>query len=229
MLTYTILTLVLLRKYNKITTNNFPSGESINLKWLRNLTIGFGLFIILDLFHFLELYKYGYEHIVELDTLILLFSAVFIYSLGYMALRQPEVYAGLIGKKNGPKYERSTLTPQQADAYIKDLIRLMKIEKPYIDSEINLQKLARRLSISAHHLSQIINDRLNQNFYDFVNEYRVREAKERLSQPENNHYTILSIALDVGFNNKASFNTAFKKHTGMTPSQVRSSLKKPTL
>ena len=229
MLTYTILTLVLLRKYNQKVAGSSRATERINLNWLRNLTVGFGLFVALDLFHFLELWKYGYEHIVEADTLILFFSAVFIYSLGYMALRQPEIYAGPIGKKNGPKYERSTLTPQQADAFLKDLIKVMEIEKPYIDSEVNLKNLSQRLTISAHHLSQIINDKLNQNFYDFINSYRVAEAKKRLSQPENNHFTILSIALDVGFNNKASFNTAFKKHTGMTPSQVRGFLKKPAL
>jgi AraC-like DNA-binding protein len=229
MLSYTALTLVLLIEHNKKIAGKFPSTERINLKWLRNLTVGFGLFIVLDLFHFLEIWKYGYKHIVEVDIIILLFSAVFIYSLGYMALKQPEVYTGLIGKKNGPKYERSTLTPQQADAYLKDLIKVMKIEKPYINNEINLQNLAQRLSISGHHLSQIINDKLNQNFYDFINEYRIEEAKKRLSQPENNHYTILSIALDVGFNNKASFNNSFKKHAGMTPSQFRSSSKKPAL
>jgi AraC-like DNA-binding protein len=69
-----------------------------------------------------------------------------------------------------------------------------------------------------NHLSQVINAELNKSFFDFINEYRIAEAKRRLLDGRFEHYSILAIALEVGFNNKASFNRVFKKHTRMTPS-----------
>jgi AraC-like DNA-binding protein len=113
----------------------------------------------------------------------------------------------VLAVKNVPKYEKSTLTPARASAYVSKLLHLMESERLFARSELKLQDLAHQLDISPHHLSQIINERLGQNFFEFINHYQ--------------QFTILSLALEVGFNNKASFNAAFKKHTGMTPSQFR--------
>jgi AraC-like DNA-binding protein len=97
----------------------------------------------------------------------------------------------------------------------------METEKPYTDGDLTLQKLARKLLISPHHLSQTLNERLRQNFFDFVNSYRIEEAKRRLVDPAKKHYSILGIAEEVGFNSKSAFNVAFKKHANMTPSEFR--------
>jgi len=119
------------------------------------------------------------------------------------------------------KYEKSTLTNERSDAYLKKLLMVMETEKPYTDGDLALPKLASRLNMSAHHLSQIINERLQQNFFDFVNTYRVEEAKRKLVDPAKKHYSLLAIAEEVGFNSKSAFNTAFKKQTQMTPSEFR--------
>jgi YesN/AraC family two-component response regulator len=95
----------------------------------------------------------------------------------------------------------------------------MQESKPYLRNELTLQELAKKLKIPRHYLSQIINDRLNQNFYTFINEYRVNEAKSLLLDPRFRHYSILAVALDSGFNSKATFNAVFKKQCGMTPSE----------
>jgi AraC-like DNA-binding protein len=100
---------------------------------------------------------------------------------------------------------------------------VMESERPYADGELTLQKLAGRLSIPAQHLSQTVNGRLNQSFTDFVNAYRVEDAKRRLTDPRLKHYSVLAIAEEVGFNSKSAFNAVFKKHTGMTPSEFRNS------
>src|SRR3712207_3470842 len=121
------------------------------------------------------------------------------------------------------KYERSTLTPERAERYLKRLVELMESERPYVDGDLSLQKLAGRLSIPAQHLSQTLNGRLNRSFTDFVNAYRVEDAKRRLKDPSLKHYSVLAIAEEVGFNSKSSFNAVFKKHTGMTPSEFRNS------
>ena len=77
------------------------------------------------------------------------------------------------------------------------------------------------MSISSHHLSQILNERIRQNFFDFVNSYRIEEAKRKLVEPATKHYSILGIAEEVGFNSKSAFNNAFKKHTNMTPTEFK--------
>ena len=97
----------------------------------------------------------------------------------------------------------------------------MTEEKPYLDPELSLQKLAHRLGITKEDLSQIINERLDCNFKNFINEYRIREAKEKLLDPKENEFVLMKIAFDVGFNSKSVFNASFKKFTGMSPSQYR--------
>ncbi|MBC7910399.1 MAG: helix-turn-helix domain-containing protein, partial [Pyrinomonadaceae bacterium] len=121
------------------------------------------------------------------------------------------------------RYEKSTLTQERAERSLSRLREVMLAEKPFTDSELTLPKLAGRMGISAHHLSQIINERLNQNFFDFINAHRIEEAKRRLFDPKKKHLSILGIAEEVGFNSKSTFNAAFKKHTGMTPSEWRKS------
>jgi AraC-like DNA-binding protein len=98
----------------------------------------------------------------------------------------------------------------------------MEHERPFTDGDLTIQKLAAQLSVPSHHLSQVINERLNQTFSDFINSYRVEEAKRRLLDPAAKHLSILGIAEEVGFNSKSSFNSVFKKHTNMTPSEFRS-------
>jgi len=88
-------------------------------------------------------------------------------------------------------------------------------------STLTLQELADELSIASHQLSQVINDRLQKNFFDFINSYRVEEVQVRLLAPEAQNLTILAVALDSGFSSKSSFNTIFKKHTQMTPTEYK--------
>ncbi len=99
----------------------------------------------------------------------------------------------------------------------------MENEKPFTDGDLNIQKLAEKLSIPANHLSQTINEKLGQTFSDFVNSYRVEAAKQKLVDPAFSHLSVLGIAEAVGFNSKSSFNSVFKKHTKMTPSEFRNS------
>ena len=152
-------------------------------------------------------------------------ATVFVYALAFLALREPQQEpagpAPAGEAASARKYERSALTPERSDAFLKRLIDVMESEKPYTDGELTLPRLASRLSVSTHHLSQVINERLKRSFNDFVNSYRVEEAKRRLSDPSAGHYSLIAIAEDVGFNSKSSFNAAFKKQTGMTPSEFR--------
>jgi YesN/AraC family two-component response regulator len=102
----------------------------------------------------------------------------------------------------------------------------MKEEKIYIQAEISLSTLAERLSIKPHVLSQILNEHLQSNFSDYINKYRIEEAKLILLSPKGSRQKIAAIALDVGFNTNVAFYNAFKKFTGMTPAQFKKANKK---
>ena len=97
------------------------------------------------------------------------------------------------------------------------LKKVMETEKPYIEDNLNINMLAKMLNTSINKLSQVINETFDQNFYSFINTHRIEESKQLLKDPENEKYTIISIAYDCGFNSKSSFYNAFKQNTGITP------------
>lgn len=119
------------------------------------------------------------------------------------------------------KYERSGLSSEKARRIEKSLRSLMENEAPYADSSLTLTQLADKLDVSPHNLSEVINTRLNLNFFDFVNRYRLEKIKQDLTDPDKKNLKLLAIAFDAGFNSKTAFNTIFKKHTGLTPSEYR--------
>lgn len=152
-----------------------------------------------------------------------------VYYLAYFALNQKEIYAftekGMIevieiieNKENTP--EKPILNPDLSTEKVK-LDELMAKEKPYLDNELSLPKLAELFETSTHQLSFLLNKGFNENFYDYVNRYRVEESKRLLIDKKFNHLSIVGIAFESGFNSKTAFNTAFKKFTGSTPTEFR--------
>jgi AraC-like DNA-binding protein len=111
-----------------------------------------------------------------------------------------------------------------AKKYVSKIRSFMSNEKPYLDANLSLPGLAEKLNIPSHHLSRVINEQFNVNFFDFVNQYRVDEVKSRMDNPEFENLTILGIAFDCGFNTKSAFNRVFKKLTGFTPSEYKKQL-----
>lgn len=119
------------------------------------------------------------------------------------------------------KYKGSSLNPIFAEECITRLKYLMEIEKVYCDADISLQSLAEKMSIAPHLLSQLLNEKMDRNFADFINQYRIEEAKNILKTPRGAGRKISTVAIEVGFNTMAAFYNAFKKHTNMTPTQYK--------
>lgn len=149
-----------------------------------------------------------------LFKLIILFVVLTAGIYGYYIVRRKLSY-----KKN--KYRGSSLNPQYAQECIKKLNYLVEIERIYRDPELSLSTLAEKLSISHHLLSQVLNEKLNRNFSDYINYYRIEEAKSLFQSPGKSGQKIASVAFDVGFNTIVAFYNAFKKFTGMTPAQYK--------
>jgi YesN/AraC family two-component response regulator len=119
------------------------------------------------------------------------------------------------------------MQPLFAEECVRSLKRLMENEKLYRDENISLQTLAERLTIKPHQLSQVINEKLGCKFPDFINSYRIQEAKEIFRSLEGAEKKITAVAHDVGFNSITSFYKAFKKDTRMTPTQYKKGIATP--
>lgn len=101
------------------------------------------------------------------------------------------------------------------------LLHIMENDKPYLNYDLSLVKLASIMNISSHYLSYLINTGFDENFYQFINRYRIDEAKKLVLDEKMSHLNFQGIALEVGFNSKSVFNTTFKKCTGQTPSEYK--------
>ena len=200
----------------------------VRLGWLQILMKIFILFVLsfLAIYSFRSL-QFAYTTITE--SVIMLGFAAFIYSVGHYTLRKELVFEQ-IGTTAPPpdaiedttesaaKYKSSALTPDIAAQYMGRLLNHMESKRPYLNPDLRLSDLAEELNIPKHQLSQVINQKLELNFFDFVNQYRVELAKQQLTDDRLAHVTIQGIAMESGFSNKASFNRIFKKFTDLTPS-----------
>ncbi len=217
MIIYLVASLVIMSNFQNRLKQEYSNIRRVNFSWLRFLLIGLCLIWALDVSHFvIRVASNSFPYTMS----ILLLGSLFLYAniIVYFGLKQPEIFSGI---KEKSKYRTSSLTKSQREQYKKKLLEYMENEKPYLEPELKIQDLAAELSIHARYLSQVINESLGQNFYDFVNDYRIKEAQEQLIDRDNGHRTVLEILYDAGFNSKSTFNYVFKKKTGITPTQYR--------
>lgn len=160
------------------------------------------------------------------STMPLLINTVFYITLGYVLtinlIQNPTIIhfstktAGTLTLK---KYEKSGLTEDDAKEIMSKLNLYMQTEKPYLNSHLSSQELSDALAIPVHTISEVTNGLMGQNFFDYVNNYRIEEFKRLAGQTDKKNIKIIHLAYEAGFSSKASFNTAFKKFTNTTPSQ----------
>ena len=219
---YLILTLKLLKAHQANIIDTHSSLDKIKLAWIRHLIAAIGLLLAAYLVYYVfSLKAYGtVDPCSYRERFFTIWQTLLLFFIGYKGLVQPDIFSPANGSTGAEKYSRSSLTPAMAAAHLDALIRYMEKEKPYLESELTIKQLARHLSIPYLHLSQVINERLNKNFYHFINQYRVEEAKRQLAELRNRPgKTILAVAHESGFNSKSSFNLVFKQFVKLTPSQ----------
>lgn len=151
---------------------------------------------------------------VYLIPIFIFSNVIFFYGMQYS-----EVFAGIEEPQSYKKYRKTEIPDDKKEELLQKIISYIESEKPYLDPDINISDLAEELAVPSYQISQILNSKLNKNFFEFISYYRIKESMEHLSQANNK--TVLEILYEVGFNSKSAFNTAFKKHTGLTPTEFK--------
>lgn len=202
---------------------------AINLKWLQKVVscvlLITTLWLIDNVFR-LARTSTLFDHFASLIYLVGFFY------IAYYSLKQKEISALNQQEKNEIDLiikENSSIESNQkkliSDIELQEmklvLIDIMNSKKPFLDPELSLFKLASQLGISSHQLSYVINKGFDENFYQFINQYRIEEAKKMIQDPNMQHLSLIGIAFEVGFNSKTVFNTTFKKRTNQTPSEFK--------
>ena len=230
---YFVISIKLFEKLDIDIFNNFSSSEEMDLVWLRKLVYIFGiiwtaLIIITVIHHVFNLFSM----VFCTDGLFLSLS-VFVILIGYFGLKQKVIFSAdneneqVFVEETKIKYASSRLTDTEAKQFVEELNNVMISAKPFLDPNLTLLQLATELGISTHYLSQIINEKFNLNFFDYINKYRVEEVKTKINDPKFENYSLLGIAFDSGFNSKSAFNRVFKKFTKLTPSQYKAAVRRP--
>ncbi len=232
---YMAIALITFREYTCKIKFTFSSIERINLPWLRFFTLlAAAVWLVASIENVYILLN---KNVELLTAGVPFLTSVYIYAIGYIGMFKTEIFtqssiienihdAQYFSQKitlssKEQKYRKSGLTREKADDSLQIIKKAMEDEKMFTDSEITLSDFSRKVGIPSHHISEVINTRLNQNFFDFVNYYRIEKVKEDLLDASKSHLTILGIAMDAGFNSKSGFNAIFKRMTGQTPSEFR--------
>jgi len=243
--TYYFLSRKALGSYQQSIQQLFSETSRIDLHWARFLVNGY----IIIVSTFLVVFPLVLRFPEYFNTLLLLNMAVatpYIYMAAYKGFIQPTIWQIQPGinketveqemnaveqlkndaaNDQGSKASKPKLAENKIDEIIKKLTAVMDQEKLYQEPELTLQQLAAKLECPYYQVSQAINDGMKKNFYDLVNNYRIEEAKRLLLDPKNMNYTVLSVGFEAGFNSKTTFNTVFKKFTGLTPTEFRDTQK----
>lgn len=213
---------MILKKYRKIYLENYTNPNTLLYKWLFQLTIIF-LFI-----HVCIIFKNIIRYTAYKDLFIwihIVAGASFLLAACWFilkALNYPELFRRIdstlqLTKEFAEIPENENKTDETKDIQIEQLKNFMVEKEPFLEPSLTIQELAGQVGIPVRELSVLINHHMNQHFFDFVNEYRIKKAMTLLKDPSKKEHTVLEILYEVGFNSKSSFHTSFKKYTHQTP------------
>ncbi|WP_405610531.1 helix-turn-helix domain-containing protein [Polaribacter sp. Asnod1-A03] len=241
---YIIKTLAFLKRLNSLIEKNYANISAHNLQWYKHFIIGFLIIVILDfclsiyeVFYTVDLWNVG-------NIIAFMFFFLYVY-LGYKGLYQSQIFipsflldeldtvkvkdtleTDKLPKEKTKVRQLDSLKPNEIEDLELKLKKLLIEEKVYLDEELNLTKLSKKMNISNKKLSELINHQLKTTFYNLINDYRINDVKNRFKKGDTEKYTIISIAFDAGFKSKASFYRIFKQKEGVSPSAYSSKYEK---
>ena len=236
MLIYLVLSFQLLHDYRNKINHYFSNTFNLQLNWL---------YVFLIIYTFLYVY-YSVQLVVNaiivdlswrqewwyylLSGLAIIYVGIRGYYTDLSALRGVEIESFLENEKLGldklqHKVEARHDISQKILDQKKEIENYFHEFKPFLDSDLTLVSLAKKLNLSREELSETINKGFNTRFNDFINNYRIEEFKSKIAEGKHQQLSLLGIAYECGFNSKATFNRAFKKFAAVSPSDYLKSIK----
>ncbi|HEX7015191.1 MAG TPA: helix-turn-helix domain-containing protein, partial [Cyclobacteriaceae bacterium] len=203
--------------FQKLLRQEVSNTEDVSIAWVRFFM---GVFLAISICVLVALFA-----VIHLNTPTWLWEptgimlSLSIFALGYKGILQREIF-----------YTTSSTEPiaesreKPSQELVERLRGFMTDTKPYLDPELSLSSLAKKMGMTRNQLSQLINAGLGENFYDFINKYRVEEVKRLMADPQKQNYNLLGIALEAGFKSKSTFNLIFKRFTGLTPTEYKKNI-----
>ena len=229
-LVYYIILILKLRSHRKRIKRYYSTPKDVDLKWLNYLVHGFAVFLFFLLFR-------GYIfRLLDLDINLnshhftWLVMVIYIFGIGFFGYKQKGIFSDIefnkeesTGKEvlRTEQYAKSGLRQDEAALILEQLENKMKNDKPYLEYDITLPKLASIINTTSHKLSQVINENYDLNFFEYINKFRVKDVKKLLENPNKTDEKIMALAYECGFNSKSAFYNFFKKETSLTPSEYR--------
>lgn len=215
-------------------TDEISDSDVQNRIWMKKILVGWGIgWVMFATLSLIDLAFFSYSRPYSDYYILFLYLAFVIYWLGLKGFYEMVTHSHKIEAKVNVSalIERDEVKENLIEGKgvtlneeMSFLTKIMQDEKPYLNPELNLEKLADKVGFSSKKLSTLLNQGFNKSFYQYINAYRVQEFKGRLAKAENQHLTLLAIAFDSGFNSKSTFNYIFKKETGQTPLQLKKKL-----
>lgn len=224
-LAYIIAIFYALKKHRIVYLENFSNPDYTAYKWLFQATVIFciahSLVVARSIMGYIDP---GAQWSAGINVLVTISALTVTCWLVMKAMYSPRIFQGVESDLQPIRTEKNLPNSPENHKQVDHVKAFMAEHKPYLDYELSLEKLAHQLSLGEKELSILINQHLGKHFFDFVNEYRIEDAKTLLADPVQSKKTVLEILYQVGFNSKSSFYTAFKKQTGLTPTRYRKSV-----
>ena len=226
-----------IRGYQRNIKENYSYIEHLHLNWVRifayiniaqnAMIVGVFLLFIMKYLTAVEVPFFVINSVMVLSVFYLSYHGIRQYNLAEFDVLLHEAGKNLPskGKAEEPneKYRSSSLSDVEMETILKQVTALFETEKIYLEPQLKIGEVAEMLNVSTHNISQTINLKTHQSFYDLVNGYRVNYFKNLLSDPENRKYTILALGFESGFNSKATLNRIFRQSQGVSPKEFQMS------
>ena len=201
-------------------------GADVGIVWQRNVLTIFVSYVVAYILYASAVTKIiNYPPFLNLQIIVMVVMVFYVSAISFL---QPEVFKGNIKLDDISKlfkYSKSGLTDSYSSELKENLLMLMNEKKVFKLNDINLDSLSEMLGTTRHNTSQVINEHFGMSFYDLINNYRINEAKAIFQEDKNGLYNIIDVAYEVGYNNKVTFNKAFKKQLELTPSEFIKSVR----
>ncbi len=231
-LVYCVWDLILLRKHRKTIVTFFSFDDKIDLKWVTYIVYSYFILFLLSSFLIFGAIHFQLFTISNAFAFVGISLSLMLIAFGFYGFRQTAIFSNIetqnfhdvdlgTSKVETTSYTKSGLTEGKIILLANQISEHMGQEKPYLRDDLTLSILAKQCNLSNVHLSQVLNQHFQLNFYDFVNQYRIQESEKMLLSSDYDNLSVLGIAFNCGFKSKSSFNRYFKKYNGISPSKFK--------